>query len=282
MDQVGVAAERQVRIDSIFERSQALLLELGRGSGTERRSVEVGQRRAAPERERLVQRLGSSSRLGRVARLCTERRKRLQVERARLELEYVPRRTGLKRCTVFPERLAQAGRHTPAAPSAPSPAACRPTARRSAARSARRGSPPAGAARAQPAACEAPARAGSRRALPRAARAAESEARSFQDPVWRPFGRNSAPPRMFAQSIRQEVEANDKDKAAAAPRSGTRDPRERHRAQLGIRRVERLEAVRGALSGEQRVGDEPDRRSRSLPADEHRHRRRSTGSAPRR
>ena len=109
VDQVGVAAERQVRIDPIFERSQALLLELGRGSGTERRAVELGQRRAAPERERLVQRLGSSSRFGRVACLCTECRERLQVERARLELEYVPRRTRSQRCTVFPERLAQAG-----------------------------------------------------------------------------------------------------------------------------------------------------------------------------
>ena len=47
---------------------------------------------------------------------------------------------------------------------------------------------------------------------------------------------------MLAQSIRQEVEANDKDIAAAAPRSGTRDPRERRRAQLGVGRVERLEA----------------------------------------
>ena len=109
VDQVGVAAERQIRIDSIFERSQALLLELGPGSDTERRSVELGQRRATPERERLVQCLGGSSRLGRVACLCTERRERLQVERARLELEYVPGRPRSQRCTVFPERLAQAG-----------------------------------------------------------------------------------------------------------------------------------------------------------------------------
>ena len=85
VDQVGVASERQIRVDPILERSQALLLELGPGGGAERRSVELGQRRAAPERERLVQCVGGSSRLGRVARLCAERRERLQVERARLE-----------------------------------------------------------------------------------------------------------------------------------------------------------------------------------------------------
>ena len=109
MDQVGVAAERQVRVDPILERSQALLLELGPGSDTERRSVELGQRRPTPERERLVQCFGRSSRFGRVACLRTERRERLQVERAWLELEYVPGRPRPQRCAVFPERLAQAG-----------------------------------------------------------------------------------------------------------------------------------------------------------------------------
>ena len=54
VDQVGVASERQIRVDPLLERSQALLLELSPGSSAERCSVEVGQRRAAPERERLV------------------------------------------------------------------------------------------------------------------------------------------------------------------------------------------------------------------------------------
>ena len=61
-DQVGVAAEREVGLDPFLDRRQAQVLEPSDLCLRERLERELGQRRAAPERERLVQRVGGALR----------------------------------------------------------------------------------------------------------------------------------------------------------------------------------------------------------------------------
>ena len=56
-DQLGIAAERELRLDPPLDRGQAQLLEPGDLRLSERLVGEVGQRRAAPERQRLGRQL---------------------------------------------------------------------------------------------------------------------------------------------------------------------------------------------------------------------------------
>ena len=56
-DQLGIAAERELRLDPLLDRGQTQLLEPGDLRLGERLVGEVGKRRAAPERQRLGRQL---------------------------------------------------------------------------------------------------------------------------------------------------------------------------------------------------------------------------------
>ena len=90
--------EREVGVDPLLEHAQPLLLEpAGRRRG-EGLAVEVGQRRATPERERLARpRIGAQP--GELVEVCAPCR----------NVEHVPRGARAERGAVLPERLAQAG-----------------------------------------------------------------------------------------------------------------------------------------------------------------------------
>ncbi len=57
-DEVGVPAEREVGLDPLFERNDPALLEPGDLGLREGLEGEIGERRPAPERERLTQEVG--------------------------------------------------------------------------------------------------------------------------------------------------------------------------------------------------------------------------------
>ena len=63
-DQLGVAAERQVGLDPLLERRQPQILEPAALDPRERLLAELGQRRAAPQPERLAQQARRTLRLG--------------------------------------------------------------------------------------------------------------------------------------------------------------------------------------------------------------------------
>ena len=73
-DHLGLPAEREVGVDPALERLEAQLAEMGR-SGRGRLAGQVGERRAAPQRERFAQGLGGRRRL-RARAPSTSRRKR--------------------------------------------------------------------------------------------------------------------------------------------------------------------------------------------------------------
>ena len=75
-DELGVAAEREVGLDPLLERRQPQLLEPRRLDPRERLVVELGQRRPAPQRERLAQQARRRARARRRAPSATSRSKR--------------------------------------------------------------------------------------------------------------------------------------------------------------------------------------------------------------
>ena len=94
-DELGVAAEREIGVDSLLEHDGAQLLE-SRDLGLRERLVrEVGQRRATPELERLAKGTGRRTGIARAERrppLVREPREAVDVHALRLELEDVARR----------------------------------------------------------------------------------------------------------------------------------------------------------------------------------------------
>ena len=94
-DELGVAAQREVGLDALLDDDGAQLLEPGDLRLRERLVDEVGERRAAPERERLAQRDLGGGRVARLERgppLLRERDEAVHVDALGLELEHVARR----------------------------------------------------------------------------------------------------------------------------------------------------------------------------------------------
>ena len=85
-DQLRVAAEREVGLDPLLQRRQPQILQPAGLDARERLLVELGQRRPAPQRERLAQQPRRARGLGRCARLGDEPLEPLQVDRLRLDL----------------------------------------------------------------------------------------------------------------------------------------------------------------------------------------------------
>ena len=83
----GVAAERELRVDAQLDRLQPQLAEMG-GCGGDRLAGEVGERLAAPERERLVEQRHRLGRLGGAGRV-DEAAELVEVELARLDAQHV-------------------------------------------------------------------------------------------------------------------------------------------------------------------------------------------------
>ena len=73
------AAEREIRVDAILERGEVKLFQPADLTLRPRLVGELGERRAAPEREGLAQALGSGRRLG-PARLGHETLEAVQIE----------------------------------------------------------------------------------------------------------------------------------------------------------------------------------------------------------
>jgi hypothetical protein len=106
--QLEVASERQVGLDPGLERRQAKLLEPRDVELRERVERELGQRRAAPQRQRPAQRLARPPGLAggqRLASLLGEPVEHLGVERAGRQGQDVPRRD--RGDGVVPERLSE-------------------------------------------------------------------------------------------------------------------------------------------------------------------------------
>ena len=116
-DELRVAAEREVGVDPLLERREAELLEPDDRGLRERLVGEVGERGAAPERERLAQRRRgrSASPAGAVRLALAEQAlEAVQVELLGLELERVAGRARDEHAA--PSDLAQARRRSPGAP----------------------------------------------------------------------------------------------------------------------------------------------------------------------
>ena len=161
-DHLGVPAGREVGVDRHLGRAQAQLLEpadLGRG---ERLVGEVGERLAAPQRERLARRATRSS----------SRSKRTASTSPLGELQLVAAAAGHDSNAVAVERAPQVRHVELHHLRARSAAARRPTAPPPAGRPTPSGPAPARASRAPPAACGGPARRARPRGEPRAALAA--------------------------------------------------------------------------------------------------------------
>ena len=100
---VGVAAERQVGVDALLQRRGVPLLEPGDLGLRERLVGNVGQRRPAPQRERLAQPrggVGGSLARERLATLVREPLETIHVELAVLHLEHVAAAPRLKSLPV--------------------------------------------------------------------------------------------------------------------------------------------------------------------------------------
>ena len=96
-DEVGVAAEREIRLDPIFEGGQPELLEPGDLAPRKVFVGEVGEGRASPERERLAESSGGrlSGPVGdRAPAIGEQLLEALGIELARLDSEHVARRLG--------------------------------------------------------------------------------------------------------------------------------------------------------------------------------------------
>ena len=180
-DDVAVVPEREVGLDPPFECGEAELLET-RALVPGERLGELGQRRAAPERQRVAQQLASPARASPCESACrapaTERSKRDEVE-----LVVAAPRAGSPAgvcAAAAPEAPSAAARRGSAPSSAPSPARPRPTARRRSGRGKPCGSRSGAGSRAAPAACpprSAPARASRE---PRAGRGGGSPWRTLE------------------------------------------------------------------------------------------------------
>jgi hypothetical protein len=90
---LSVLARGEIGVDPLLERAEAQLLELRRVCLRERLVGEVGQRRPAPQRERLAQLRGRGGGIG-AGRLRDQRLKAGQVELGRLDVERVAGRGG--------------------------------------------------------------------------------------------------------------------------------------------------------------------------------------------
>ena len=150
---VGMAPEGKVRFDPPLERQHAELLETS-GDRIEQGVVrQVGERRAAPQGERLAERRRGTGRISLLecpAAVVRQLLEPLQVERPGLDANDVRRRRG-SRSPPSPGPCA-ARRRTPGRGSRPSPAGRPPRGRRSAATRERRRWGGRGAGRASPAA----------------------------------------------------------------------------------------------------------------------------------
>ena len=94
-DQVCFATEREVGFDALFDRGEPEVLETAAFDLRER-LVELGERTAAPERERLTQQARRMLRMG-IARLGDQRFEAPQVDRRRLGREEITRWACLQR-----------------------------------------------------------------------------------------------------------------------------------------------------------------------------------------
>ncbi len=106
-DELGVAREREVGVDPLFEGDRPQLLEPGDLGLRERLVEEVGESRAAPQAERLAEsglRCLGAPVLKRVSTLVGEADEAVRVDPVRVELEHVARRA---RGDDRPERLAE-------------------------------------------------------------------------------------------------------------------------------------------------------------------------------
>ncbi len=106
-DQRGVPAEREVGVDPHLDREQVHLLEAPDRRLRERLVDEIGERGAAPERERLAQPLGGLLRLG-GAGLLDEALEAVEIELLGGELDHVAGRERDEQLGARAERLAQA------------------------------------------------------------------------------------------------------------------------------------------------------------------------------
>jgi hypothetical protein len=97
-DELAVPAEREVGVDSLLEHGQALLLESAGRRRREGLAVEVGQRRATPEGERIA-RPSVGPQPGELVEVGVPRR----------DVEHVSGGAGAERGAAFPQRLAQTG-----------------------------------------------------------------------------------------------------------------------------------------------------------------------------
>src|SRR3954454_2060771 len=86
-----MAAELELGVDALFGRDQPELLATLRLAAREGLQLRVGQRRAAPQRERLAEQPGAVGRPD-VARLARQTLETPEVDLLRLDRELVPRR----------------------------------------------------------------------------------------------------------------------------------------------------------------------------------------------
>ena len=110
-DQLDVTTEREVGLDPLFERRQPDLLQPSDGDLRERFVVEVGQRRAAPQREGIAQKLARLPGIARCAGescLLAQSLEPAQVELIGRQADQVAGRAGLDRI-LRSERLPQLG-----------------------------------------------------------------------------------------------------------------------------------------------------------------------------
>src|SRR5258705_12529523 len=94
-DELGVATEREVRLDPLLEGGEAELFEALDRRPREQFVRQVGQRWAAPEAERLPQEPRRLFRLMRIERLRGQLRKHSQVELLRRQADRVAGRARL-------------------------------------------------------------------------------------------------------------------------------------------------------------------------------------------
>ena len=188
-DELGVPAELELGVDPLLDRGEAQLLEAGDLALGEGVVGEVGQRLAAPERERLGERAGGRLRVVSVpSGRRGARSGRGRALRAR-------RGAGTRACAspAARGRGACAGwRRRPGAPSLRSSAPARPRGRRSACRWRRPRSHAGAGSRAACAACGRPEPASGRRHAPPRGRAGESRAGGTTAPSFRPDHGNTA------------------------------------------------------------------------------------------
>ena len=90
-DQLSVPTERKVGLDALLDRLEPKLLHTPNRRLRERLIGDVGQRPAAPQRQRLAEHRGSTRRLG-SARLSDEPLEPCQVKLVWLDLQHIPSR----------------------------------------------------------------------------------------------------------------------------------------------------------------------------------------------